>query len=87
MERLMKLFNYFKKKPTKYIFFTGSNGIEMKLRVYEGNIVQIPWMSSTCPFRLENDGSMTLRLIWDGNIKARGYGKVVNKDFRWREVE
>ena len=60
---------------------------DIVLPVYRGDIVRVPWLApwSYCPFRLEPDGRVTLRLMW-GDTPASGYGKVWDS-ITWEEMK
>lgn len=49
---------------------------DIVLPVRLGNIIEVPWIMTTCPFHLEPDGTVTLRLTYSGGVRAAGYGKV-----------
>ena len=71
----MNIFSWFRRKyPRKALVHCSSGDIVLK--VSRKGIIKVPWMlCSYCPFRLEPDGKVTLRLMW-GTVPSAGYGKV-----------
>lgn len=74
----------FKKKKKRKVL-VHCEGIDIILPVYRGDIIRVPWGSSYCPFRLEPDGTVTLRLMW-GDTPASGFGKTWNS-ITWEKIE
>ena len=58
---------------------------DLILPVHRGNIIRVPWMCGFCPFRLEPDGAVTLRLMW-GREPASGYGRIW-ESITWEELK
>ena len=76
-------FKFFKKRKVLVHCPSG----DLILEVQKDNIINVPWFVSwnTCPFHLEPDGRVTLRLMWD-TIPASGYGKIW-KDITWEDIK
>lgn len=72
----MKIISFFKRKLKKqrHVLLHCPSGDIISPVLYD-DTVEIPWLLSTCPFHLEPDGTVTLRLVWEDG-KAKGYGKV-----------
>ena len=75
MKMLKRILKIFRRRRVLVHTSTG----DMICKAERGDIIRVPWIVSTCPFHLEPDGSVTLRLMWD-DIPASGYGKV------WEEI-
>lgn len=83
----MRLFSAIKSRlPWRRVLVHTATG-DIVLRVHPGNIIRVPWLFSwhTCPFHLEPDGSVTLRLVWPEG-RAKGYGKVW-ESITWEPVK
>lgn len=81
MKFFQKLLKMFK---TRNVLVHCENG-DVVLKVHRGDIIHVPWMLSYCPFHLEKDGTVTLRLMW-GCTKSKGYGKVWS-GITWEEIK
>lgn len=66
---LQKVYSYFPRKVTIH-FDNGDWDTVMILRK-----INVPWWAAPCPMRCEDDGTVTLRLIWWGDTPCAGYGK------------
>jgi len=78
IKRILKVF-----QPRQVLVHTRSG--DMICKVERGDIIRVPWCMSTCPFHLEPDGTVTLRLIWGSYLRSAGYGKVW-KGITWEAI-
>lgn len=73
----MRIFDFFRRirYPRRVLVHTQTGDLILPVR--RGNIILVPWMfhDHYCPFHLEPDGKVTLRLMW-GDTPSRGYGRV-----------
>lgn len=83
MNKILSLFFRKRKYPRRVMLHCPSG--DMISDVSRDGIVQVPWFLRTCPFRIEDGGAVTLRLMW-GNTPAAGYGKVWNL-ITWEPIE
>ena len=80
----MNILNLFKRKyPRKVLLHTPTG--DMIAKVSWRGIVKVPWFLGTCPFHIEKDGSVTLRLMW-GLTPSKGYGQIYS-GIRWERIE
>ncbi len=75
MNLLNKIYHKFFKKETERKVLVHCSSGDIILSVDKDNIIQVPWITDYCPFHLEENGTVTLRLMW-GDVPSRGYGKV-----------
>ena len=83
MNLFKKIYEKFSKKTKRKVLVHCPSG-DIFLTVEKDNIIKVPWITSYCPFHLEEDWSVTLRLIW-GDVPSRGYGKVWDL-ITWEQV-
>jgi len=75
----------FHKKPQRLVLVHCSGG-DIVLPVSKNNIIQVPWFLSTCPFKLEPEGKVSLQLMWGKDTPAKGYGKIWDS-ITWEELK
>jgi hypothetical protein len=74
MKWIKRLFNRAKKALPQKVVIHFDDG-DWEPTAING-IIKVPWLASwnTVPMKLEDDGTVTLRLMW-GNVPCNGYGK------------
>jgi hypothetical protein len=81
--RLLSWFCVKHKYPRQVLLHTPTG--DMIAKVSRKGIVEVPWIASTCPFHLEDDGTVTLRLMWSEG-PSKGYGKTWD-GITWENVK